>query len=88
MGLRSDMTMIELRSRLAESGFHPASYHVGDNWSGQADAVCLINSGYAFEICYVERGQKSQVLSYFTDEAEACEAYFKHVSSNQAGYKL
>ena len=80
--------MIELRGRLVSSGFHPASYHVGDNWSVQPDTVCLIDTGYAFEICYVERGQKAQVLSYFTEEAEACEAYFKHVASNQARYKV
>ncbi len=80
------MNRQELKNRLQVSAVHPRSFHIGDDWSSETDIWCLIETGYSFEICYVERGKKVAVLKSFADESTACEAYYGHIMSIQHEY--
>jgi len=52
------MNMVQLRNRPETNGFGPATFHIGDGWSGRSDVMCLGDVGYGFEIFYVDRGAK------------------------------
>jgi hypothetical protein len=76
------MKMEELRKRLHEEHFAEHAYRVGEGWSSAADAFCLAEEGSAFEIFYVERGQKGASFGRYTEEQAACEAFYELLCSN------
>jgi len=77
------MNMQELKDKLNAECYNSYVVYVGPDWHRCADTYCLSQEGNIFEVFYVERGKKGEVLGAFEIEQEACDFFYKKVSSEK-----
>lgn len=70
----------ELERRLKAAGCNPALYAVGDR-RGASDAFCLAERRGRWSVFYTERGVDSAPIFESRSEEEACEFFFRHITS-------
>lgn len=79
MGVRN-MNMAELEKRLVEEGCSQTYYSLGKRYSG--GAICLIHEDGKWRVLYSERNLDDDPLFEAESEADACEFFFKYMTTN------
>jgi len=69
------MTFKELEIKLIEERYNPESYCIGSGWSRLDDGYAVDKGKKKYEFFYVERGQKSPMKEFDTEEDATNYAY-------------
>lgn len=75
------MNIIELKKRLQTRNVREDMYCLDGGF--QSEAYCLAQSGQNWEVYYSERGQKSNLKTFY-NESSACE-YFYNLIMKEIG---
>lgn len=71
------MHMRELSEFLLQECYQPNVYHIGPGWESCGDTFCIDRVGIHFEVFYVERGQRGNVIRRCETEVAACAAFLE-----------
>lgn len=74
------MNTHELALRLLEQGCDPSMFAIGA-CGAASDAFCLRHDGRAWRVYYTERGNDAPPIYSSPDEAQACEFFFRHMTT-------
>jgi len=72
------MDTSELSQLLFSEGCNPNLYTIGH---GGSDAFCLYQSNGKWQVCYTERGHDSPPIFETDSEKEACQFFFRQITS-------
>lgn len=72
------MNTVELKRRLLQEGCSPYNFSIGP---GGSDVFCLEQQDGVWRVFYTERGKADPPIFESRDENEACEFYFRYVTT-------
>jgi hypothetical protein len=75
------MTVRELERRFVEEGCNPNNYCIGPPQCPVTDIYCLDQMDGEWQVFYTERGRDDPPIFTDTDETEACEYYYRQITS-------
>lgn len=77
------MNLSELACLLEQLELHPNAYSIGIGIPEADETYCLVQENGVWRIYYAERGQRSDMREYVSEE-EACNAFLELLKSDES----